>query len=62
MITWNETSIIVAVIGMVGLLSSFAVVSRSLRANDTYQRRLKKRQLQLQVCEVCNGYICKCES
>ena len=60
MITWNETNIIVAIIGMVGLLSSFAVVQRSLRANDKFERRLKTK-LQLQVCEVCNGYICECE-
>ena len=60
MITWNESQIILAIIGMVGVLSTFAVVQRSLRANDKYERRMKQR-LQLQVCEVCNSYICDCE-
>lgn len=45
----NETQILLAVIGSIGLLSSLAVVSRAASANDRYERRLRK---QLQVCEV----------
>ena len=44
MITWTESNIIIAIIGMVGLLSSAAVMQRSLRANDKHERRLKKNQ------------------
>ena len=42
MIAWNESQIILAVIGMVGVLSSLAVVQRSFKANDKFERRLKK--------------------
>ena len=42
MITWNETQILIAIVGMVGLLSSFAVVQRAFKANDKYEHRLRK--------------------
>ena len=42
MITWNESQIILAVIGVLGILSTFAVVQRGFRANDKYERRLRK--------------------
>lgn len=61
MITWNESEIIIAVIGFIGVLSTFAVVQRSFKAVDRYERRMKKQKLQLQVCEVCDDYICECE-
>ena len=56
MINWNESQIILAVIGMVGVLSSLAVVQRSFRANDKYERRLKTAS----VCEVCEVEPCEC--
>lgn len=37
----SETSILLAVIGSVGLLSTLAVVSRGFRANEKYERKLK---------------------
>ena len=43
MITWNESQIIIAVIGMVGILSTFAVVQRSFKANDKFERKLRQR-------------------
>ena len=43
MIIWNESQIIIAVVGMVGVLSSLAVVQRGFRANDKYERRLRQR-------------------
>ena len=56
MITWNESQIILAVVGMVGILSSFAVVQRSFKANDKFERRLNS----LAACEVCKVDPCDC--
>ena len=52
----TETSIILAVIGCVGLLSTLAVVSRGFRANDKYEQYLGKRAL----CDVCTDDPCSC--
>ena len=41
MIDWSESQIIIAVIGIVGLLSTLAVVSRSMAANRKYELRVK---------------------
>ena len=38
----TEMSIILAVIGCVGLLSTLAVLSRGFRANEKYERKLKQ--------------------
>ena len=35
MITWSQTNIILAIIGMIGLLSTATVVSYSFRRNRT---------------------------
>ena len=43
MIDWSESQIIFAVIGIVGLLSTLAVVSRSMAANREYELKIKRR-------------------
>ena len=53
----NETNIIYAIIGMVGLFSTLAVVSRSFAANGRYEKQLKKPP----VCEVCAAQPCECK-
>lgn len=58
MIEWSESQIILAIIGCIGLLSSFAVVSRSFRANDRNEKRLmKQRQLNIESIESTNEEV-----
>ena len=40
----QETNIILAVIGCVGLLSTLAVYSRANNANSTYEKRLLRQR------------------
>ena len=36
MITWTESNIILAIIGMVGLLSTFTIIMRSMHNSHRY--------------------------
>ena len=42
MIDFTETQIILAVVGVVGLLTTLAVYSRASRANERLEMRLKR--------------------
>ena len=48
----TETNIILAVVGVIGLLSTLAVYSRANNANSAYERRLLR---QRNIVDVASG-------